>query len=184
MHDNVYAFARATYDFLVDTLSYDDNAPLYARSGSACLAAGKGDCDEQANAWMSILRVKEIPTWYEFGALLDTTSNSWEGHGWANVMIPFNDNWCNEKGISLSECYIEGSVDIVNNKWLLHTPTAYSEWIEVYDPAGEYVSEFYASGSIITYPGGHVNRNVDIETTEGPVFNGGTFIVKVNPEEF
>ncbi|RZD44936.1 MAG: hypothetical protein CXT69_04185 [Methanobacteriota archaeon] len=183
-HDNAYAFARAAYDYLIDTLEYDKNAPLYARSGPDCLAAGKGDCDEQSNAWMSILRVKEIPTWYEFGALLDTASNSWEGHGWANVMLPFNDAWCSANGVNLNDCYIEGSVDVVNNKWLLHTPTAYSEWIEVFDPADEFVSEYYASGSIVNLAGGHVNRDVTIETTSGPVYGGGTYVVKINPEEF
>jgi DUF2075 family protein len=101
-------------------------------------------------------------------------------------MLPFNDAWCSANGVNLNDCYIEGSVDVVNNKWLLHTPTAYSEWIEVFDPSDEdeFVSEYYASGTTVTYAGGHVNRDVTLETTSGPVFNGGTYVVKVIPEEF
>ena len=37
------------------------------------------DCDEQSNAFMSIMRVKGIPTWYVFGALTDPQFNEWEG---------------------------------------------------------------------------------------------------------
>ena len=42
------------------------------RSGQQCLADGIGDCDEQSNAYMSIMRVKNVPTWYAFGALTGT----------------------------------------------------------------------------------------------------------------
>ena len=50
---NAYAFARATFDYLHANVLYDKNAPVVARSGPSCLAAGVGDCDEQTNAFFS-----------------------------------------------------------------------------------------------------------------------------------
>ena len=76
LKDNAYAYARATFDWLNTNVPYDTNAPNVARSGEQCLEAGMGDCDEQSNAFMSIMRVKGIPTWYVFGALTDSKFES------------------------------------------------------------------------------------------------------------
>ena len=59
LKDNAYAFARATFDWLNDNVPYDDYAPELL-GGEQCLVAGTGDCDEQSNAFMSIMRVKGI----------------------------------------------------------------------------------------------------------------------------
>ncbi|GIQ97281.1 MAG: hypothetical protein CM15mP3_03150 [Candidatus Poseidoniales archaeon] len=45
--------------------------PVEARSGPACLTDGLGDCDDQTNAYLSLLRTKGIPGWYVLGALTD-----------------------------------------------------------------------------------------------------------------
>ena len=69
LKDNVYAYGRATFDWLNQNVPYDYGAGVQARSGEICLVDGLGDCDEQSNAFMSIMRVKGVPTWYAFGAL-------------------------------------------------------------------------------------------------------------------
>ena len=59
-------------------IQYDTEADAIARSGPTCLADGLGDCDEQTNAFLSILRAKGIPGWYVFGALTDSTYSQWK----------------------------------------------------------------------------------------------------------
>ena len=144
LKDNAYAYARATFDWLNDNVPYDYNAPNTARSGEQCLTDGLGDCDEQSNAFMSIMRVKGIPTWYVFGALTDSQFDTWQGHAWAYILLPMSEEWCDDNGIELQSCYVEGSVDVVNHKWLVHTPTAYIDWIE--KSPWSNVDGYYAAG--------------------------------------
>lgn len=172
--DNAYAFARAAFDYLHKNVAYDKNAPLTARSGPACLAASIGDCDEQTNAFFSLLRTKGIPGWYVFGALTDSTFQSWEGHAWGYILLPMSDSWCNSRNIELDSCFVEGSVDVVNNKWLLHTPTAYIDWIEESDPSGNLVKSYYKPGVRCC----DVDRTRSFSTIEIAESNGGTFQVK------
>ena len=146
LKDNVYAYGRATFDWLNQNVPYDYGAGVQARSGEICLVDGLGDCDEQSNAFMSIMRVKGVPTWYAFGALTDPQFESWQGHGWAYIMIPLSDEWCEDNDVVLNTCYVEGSVDVVNRKWLVHTPTAYIDWIEK-TPAS-LIGEYYTGGTM------------------------------------
>ena len=147
LKNNAYAYARATFDWLNDNIPYDTNAPGTARGGEQCLDMGLGDCDEQSNAFMSIMRVKGIPTWYVFGALADPEFTEWEGHAWAYIMLPMSDEWCENNDVILNECYIEGAVDVVNRKWLVHTPTAYIDWIEPHSDGGQITDGYYYGGS-------------------------------------
>ncbi|MAR93667.1 MAG: hypothetical protein CMA45_01115 [Euryarchaeota archaeon] len=172
--DNAYAFARATFDYLHKNVAYDKNAPVVARSGPACLAASIGDCDEQTNAYFSILRTKGIPGWYVFGALTDSTFQTWEGHAWGYILLPMSDSWCMSQNIELDSCFVEGSVDVVNNKWLLHTPTAYIDWIEEADPSGNLVKAYYKPGVRCC----DVERVRSFSTLEFQEGTGGTFQVK------
>ena len=65
---------------------YDKNAPAEARSGLACLTDGLGDCDDQTNAYLSLLRTKGIPGWYVLGALTDEKYDYWEAHAWGYIL--------------------------------------------------------------------------------------------------
>ncbi len=169
LKNNVYAYARATFDWLNDNIPYDTAAPNTARSGEQCLDIGRGDCDEQSNAFMSIMRYKGVPTWYVFGALTDSTYSSWQGHAWAYIMLPMSDEWCEENDVKLESCYVEGSVDVVNRKWLVHTPTAYIDWIEE-DP-WQLVDAYY-KGKPFT---GDDTKRVRSFSTEGYETSGGTW---------
>jgi hypothetical protein len=173
--DNVFAFSRAAFDYMRENVEYaQGNQFGPPRNGPTCLAQGMGDCDEQSNAWMSILRVKQVPTWYEFGALTDMEHQRWEPHAWSNILIPYSLDWCDEQGIEPETCYLEGSVDVVNNKWLLHTPTAFSEFIEPASPDGEASSEFYR---IATIYANQYNLYEELQTVDGPYNSGGVYKV-------
>ena len=171
LKDNAYAYARATFDWLNDNIPYDTNAPATARSGEQCLDDGMGDCDEQSNAFMSIMRIKDIPAYYVFGALADPQFASWEGHAWAYVMLPMSDEWCEDNNIILETCYVEGAVDVVNRKWLVHTPTVYIDWIEQYSQDGSIVNNYYSGGSMT---GEDFTRKRSFHTEEYSV-SGGTW---------
>ncbi len=169
LKDNAYAYARATFDWLNDNIPYDDNAPGMARGGEQCLAMVRGDCDEQSNAFMSIMRVKGIPTWYVFGALADPQFDEWEGHAWAYIMLPMSQEWCEDNDVILNDCYVEGSVDVVNRKWLVHTPTAFIDWIEPPSTGGEITDGYYFGGTQ-----GGIDRLRSFYTEEVDV-SGGTW---------
>jgi len=141
--NNVHAYARAAFTHIYNEIVYDTGLLGNARSGPQCIADGRGDCDEQSNAWMSLLRVYEISAWYEFGPMTDSDFETWEPHAWANVLIPMDGDWCSENGIEIKSCYVEASVDVVNNKWLMHTPTSFTQWIEEPSSLGEGAYKFY-----------------------------------------
>ncbi len=150
LQDNAYAYARAAFDFLHEHVTYDKNAPNPARSGPLCLEESTGDCDEQTNAFLSLLRVKGIPGWYVFGALTDSNYDYWEAHGWGYILLPMSESWCNDNDIELDTCFVEASVDVVNNKWLIHTPNAYIAWIEEPDSTGSLLNSYYSPGKYST----------------------------------
>jgi len=175
--DNVFTFAKATFDWLRENVPYDVNAPVDgSRNGPMCLADALGDCDEQSSAFMSILRTKKVPTWYEFGALTGITYEVWESHAWANVMIPYDDDWCEDNQVSLESCFIMASVDVVNSKWLLHTPTAFTNYIEIPSNQGSHINDYYLSLSGHWTPNA-LSRNVHWATVSGPSMPSGTFTV-------
>jgi len=180
LRDNAYAFSRAAFDYLHKNVEYDKFAPVIARSGPQCLADDLGDCDEQTNAFLSLLRVKGLPGWYVFGALADSEYKNWEGHAWGYILLPMSDSWCNDRNIKLDSCYVEASVDVVNNKWLLHTPNAYISWIEEPDATGTLLNNYYSPATVSS---SQVLRIQPVYTTFGEVdTNGGLFQVKILEE--
>ncbi len=178
---NAYAFSRASFDYLHQYISYDRDAPVTARSGPSCLAALTGDCDEQTNAFFSILRTRGVPGWYAFGVLGDPflSNSGWEAHAWGYILLPMSDAWCNERNIVLQSCFVEAQVDVVNNKWLLSTPTAYIDWVEQYDVTGSAVYDYYHPVRSITYgANGGIDRARSFETLGDVEFAGTSFKVK------
>ena len=72
---------------------------------------------------------QRVPTWHAFGAPIDPQFESWQGHSWAYIMIPLSDEWCEDNDVVLNTCYVEGSMDVVNRKWLVHNQLLI-DWIE------------------------------------------------------
>ena len=169
-----YAFAHASFIKIRDSIVYSQGLSP-ARGGAACIVDERGDCDEQSNAWMSLLRTRNIPAWYEFGPMTDAQFSAWEPHAWSNAIFPLDEQWCIDKNIDLSTCFVEGDVDVVNNRWLLHTPTTMTEWIEQPSYRGEASYEFYRPLSI-----GCVNCWTESwETIGEPQIFDGTYRVPV-----
>ena len=173
--DSPYSFAHAAFIKIRDSIVYSDGLKGTARSGPACILDGRGDCDEQSNAWMSLLRTRNIPAWYEFGPMTSGEFGAWEAHAWANAIFPFDEEWCNENDIELSSCFVEGEVDVVNNRWLLHTPTTLTEWIEDPSNLGQAAYDFYRPLSISC----SFCWTESWETIGEPQITGGTYRVPV-----
>ena len=173
--DNPYVFAHEAFIKIRDSIVYSQGLSP-ARSGAACIADQRGDCDEQSNAWMSVLRTRNIPAWYEMGPMTDGQFNAWEPHAWANAIFPLDEQWCNDNNIILSSCFIEGEVDVVNNRWLLHTPTTMTEWIEEPSHLGEAPYDYYRPLSIGCSSGCWTES---WHTIGEPEITGGTYRVPV-----
>ena len=177
-NDNVYDFVRGVFDYIRDNIQYDDDAPSPSRSGPSCLGAGIGDCDEQTNAFLSMLRVRGVPGWYVFGVLSSQSFTQWESHAWGYIQLPMSDEWCNEMNIDLNTCFVEASVDVTNNKWLLHTSSALIDWIEKPDPTGTYINAFYRPISHIHNSNGDgIDRDRTFDTVGAINYGGGKFPV-------
>ena len=128
------------------------------------------------------MRVKNIPGWYVFGALADMEYSVWEGHGCGYIQLPMSDSWCESRDISLNSCFVDASVDVVNNKWLLHTPNAYISWIEQPYSTGTLVNNYYSPGQFSKNIG--TVRMPPMYTTLGEVdLIGGKYQVKILAED-
>ena len=75
-------------------------------------------------------------------------------------------------------------MDVVNNNWLLSTPTAYLDWIEEADASGGSVYNYYHPVSRVTYADSGIDRLRGFETEGSVELNGGTYKIKKYAEAF
>ena len=107
------------------------------------------------------------------------SNEGWEAHAWGYIQLPLADSWCEERNIVLQTCFVEAQVDVVNNKWLLSTPTAYVDWIEEADASGGMVYDYYHPVRSISYGQGEaIQRLRSFETLDAVELNGGSYKVK------
>ena len=123
-----------------------------------------------------------------FGVLSSQSYTKWEAHAWGYIQLPMSTEWCNENKIDLDSCYVEASVDVTNNKWLLHTASALIEWIEQPDPNrdGTYINAYYQPNARSDSDGDCIDKGYNdcrvererVFALEGPVsYGGGKFPV-------
>ena len=134
-HLNVYKVVDAIYDKIDDTCVYPTPQQQYEDAqtygGYPKWATGtwndkRGDCDDQSILFISLCRAAGIPAMLEIGALYNPQNREWEGHGWANVYIPYDSEHRGEKGYD----YVMPMVDIVNDIFLFRDPNRFSEWVD------------------------------------------------------
>jgi hypothetical protein len=141
---NVYRVVKAIYDYIderclypdpnivtADELNYDGNTyggyPKWA-TGTLDPDYGRprGDCDDQSILFISLCRAAGIPAMLQIGALYDVNRDHWEGHGWANVYMPYKQSYAEKKGVD----HVTPMVDIVNDKFKTRDPNRFSEWVD------------------------------------------------------
>ncbi len=134
-HLNVYKVVKAIYDHIDDTCKYPTQQEMYEDSkkygGYPKWATGtyddrRGDCDDQSILFISLCRAAGIPAMLEIGALYDPQMDRWEGHGWANVYIPYDEEARENKDYN----FVMPMVDIVNDIFLFRDPNRFSEWVD------------------------------------------------------
>jgi hypothetical protein len=134
-HLNVYKVVKALYDHIDNTCVYPTQQQMYEDSqryggypkwGTGTYDDKRGDCDDQSILFISLCRAAGIPAMLEIGALYDVQMDRWEGHGWANVYIPYSDSYRVEKGYD----HVVPMVDIVNDIFLFRDPNRFSEWVD------------------------------------------------------
>ncbi len=141
---NVYRVVKAIYDYIDDRCVYPDpmrdppeevdydaitygGYPKWA-TGTLDPEVGRprGDCDDQSILFISLCRAAGIPAMLQIGALYDVNRKHWEGHGWANVYIPYKQSYAEKKGVD----HVSPMVDIVNDKFKTRDPNRFSEWVD------------------------------------------------------
>ena len=100
--------------------------------------------------------------------------SQWEAHGWSNIALPLSEDTCNERNIEPTSCYIIGVVDVVNNKWLLYTPTVYSNFVQKATHSADDVDSVYTR---IYYGPTMKSFDHSYSTVGTPSVTDGTFMV-------
>jgi transglutaminase-like putative cysteine protease len=145
---NVYEKLLAMFDYMNEKFEYETirgGEPKYCYE---TLNHFSGDCDDQSVLLVSLARAAGIPSWLEFGALYNKQTESWGGHAWARVYIPYFS--------SGGHVY---NIDIVNDHFLFRDAFRFSEWES--DGDGDHLKDYYYSyGSNFKYDEGYVTRNL------------------------
>jgi len=116
---NVYAIARAIYDWMQDNVNYyvwtDQNEPLTSLQTMDRL---KGDCDDQSILFCALARAAGVPAWLQLGAIYDRSSGSMGGHAWVQMYMPTSDGGTNV------------TIDVVNDNFLIWMPNLFCEYTD------------------------------------------------------
>ncbi|WP_192583113.1 transglutaminase domain-containing protein [Streptomyces albicerus] len=91
--DDSYAYARAAFDFVRDTIphSQDSGDPRVTWRASDVLEQGTGICYAKAHALAALLRAEDIPTAFCYQSLLQDDGSGHVVHGL--VAVRFNGAW-------------------------------------------------------------------------------------------
>jgi hypothetical protein len=119
---NVYLQIKSIYDYLTDpnNLNYvTTQTKTIPKDCTTTLSSLKGDCDDYSILFVALTRAAGIPSWLELGIIYDPENGNWGAHAWAKVVIPFFDG-----------TYTIGTVDIVNQEFLIHDAYRFTEWID------------------------------------------------------
>jgi hypothetical protein len=111
-----------------------------------------GDCDDQSVLFVSLARAAGLPAWLEFGALYNYQEETWGGHAWIRVWVPYYDQtetdgfWYN--------------IDIVNDQFLFRDAYRFTEWES--DGDGDHLREYYYSnGTYFSYQESYETISMD-----------------------
>ena len=92
--------------------------------------------------------------------------------------MPLKESWCEDHSVTLASCFVEAPVDVVNNKWLISTPTAYIDWMETPDESGKLIYDYYHPVKLAPQSVGQIDRERGFETGDDVKLAGGSYQVK------
>jgi hypothetical protein len=109
---NVYTILKSTYDWVTNNIAYPGTpVPGEPKTSYETLQTKVGDCDDQSNLFLGLIRAAGVPGWLQLGALYDSQSNQMEGHAWVQTYIPY----VNGGGVYVN-------IDLVNKDFLEWMP--------------------------------------------------------------
>lgn len=178
-HPNIISVARqlevdggTVYDNVVSVYKYlDVNFEYGTREGGMVKASSEtlqdrvGDCDDTSFLYVAILRAMGVPAWPELGAMYDSITNAWVGHGWLEVYIPTTTGGVN------------ATIDMVNDEFLIRGANRFSDFKS--DGDGNHLQDYYYSYAYVPKPG---SPQISDEFTNLAYDTSGTVTVKLGSD--
>jgi hypothetical protein len=117
---NVYAILKSTYDWVTKNIAYPGSPQSGdPKSSLETLQSRVGDCDDQSNLYLGLIRAAGVPGWLQLGALYDKVTGQLEGHAWVQTYIPY----VNGGGVYVN-------IDLVNFNFLVWKPSLFCEYTD------------------------------------------------------
>ena len=117
---NVYTILKSTYDWVTKNIAYPGSPQAGdPQSSVETLQSRVGDCDDQSNLYMGLIRAAGVPGWLQLGALYDPSTGGLEGHAWVQTYVPYQ----NGGGVYVN-------IDLVNNNFLIWKPSLFCDYTD------------------------------------------------------
>jgi transglutaminase-like putative cysteine protease len=143
---DVYTILRSTYDWVTSNIAYPGSpVPGEPKSSVETLQTRVGDCDDQSNLFLGLVRAAGVPGWLQLGALYNPSSKQMEGHAWVQTYIPY----ANGGGVYVN-------IDLVNKNFLVWKPSFVCDYTDNGNAVDlrNYYYTFYSVYDPLTYQSG------------------------------
>ena len=141
---NVYQILKSTYDWVTKNIDYPGSAVSgEPKTSVQTLQSRVGDCDDQSNLFLGLIRAAGVPGWLQLGALYDKANSQMEGHAWVQTYIPY----ANGGGVNVN-------IDLVNKDFLVWKPSLICDYTDNgnANDLRNYYYTFYSVYDPLTYP--------------------------------
>jgi transglutaminase-like putative cysteine protease len=167
---NVYAILKSTYDWVTKNIAYP-GSPVAGepKTSVQTLQSRVGDCDDQSNLFLGLIRAAGVPGWLQLGALYNKVSNHMEGHACVQTYIPY----ANGGGVFVN-------IDLVNKNFLVWKPWLVCDYTDNgnANDLRNYYYTFYSVYDSVSYQAGGGPTFTDTFTVLG--YNESSSKVTVN----
>jgi hypothetical protein len=143
---NVYTILRSTYDWVTNNIAYPGSPTAgEPKSSLETLQTRVGDCDDQSNLFLGLIRAAGVPGWLQLGALYDSGTGQLEGHAWVQTYVPY----ANGGGVYVN-------IDLVNKNFLVWKSSLICDYTDNGNASDlrNYYYTFHCSYDPATYPSG------------------------------
>ncbi|MCK4443176.1 MAG: transglutaminase family protein, partial [Thermoplasmata archaeon] len=91
----VYENIQSIFKHLDVNFEYGTREGGAVKTSSETLEDGYGDCDDMSFLFSALARAMDIPAWPELGAMYNSMTHEWVGHGWMEVYVPTTQGGAN-----------------------------------------------------------------------------------------
>ena len=143
---NVYTILKSTYGWVTKNIAYPGSpVPGEPKTSVETLQTRVGDCDDQSNLFLGLIRAAGVPGWLQLGALYNPATNQLEGHAWVQTYLPYT----NGGGVNVN-------IDLVNKNFLVWKPSLVCDYTDNGNAADlrNYYYTFYSVYDPLSYSSG------------------------------